>query len=59
MLVTVDFVEVEGGTQVRLVHAGIPDMEVGPDIHLRAIVQGGWTAAFGKLAGFLETSVGN
>ena len=58
MLVTVDFSEVDGGTLVRLVHEGIPDMQVGPDIELRQIVQGGWTAAFGKLGGFLSSAVG-
>ena len=53
MKVTVDFEEVDGGTRVQLVHAGIPDMRVPGDQELRAIVQAGWTAAFGKLDSFL------
>ncbi len=53
MLVTVEFTEVDGGTRVRLVHSGIPDMKVDGDIELREIVRGGWTAAFGKLGKFL------
>ncbi len=55
MLVTVDFLEVEGGTEVRLAHSGIPDMRVQGDVELRAVIQDGWTAAFGKLHTFLET----
>ncbi len=55
MLVTVDFTEVEGGTLVRLVHAGIPDMTVEGDVELRDIIRGGWTAALGKLDAFLAT----
>ena len=42
MTVTVDFTEVEGGTLVRLVHAGIP-------ADFRELVQAGWTAAMEKL----------
>ena len=57
MLVTVVFTEVEGGTQVQLTHAGIPDMRVEGDFELREIVKGGWTAAFGKLADFLGATV--
>ncbi len=53
MTVSVDFTEVDGGTLVRLVHAGIPDMRVEGDVELREIVRGGWTAAFGKLGSFL------
>ena len=53
MTVSVDFSEVEGGTLVRLVHAGIPDMRVEGDMELREIVRTGWTAAFGKLDAFL------
>lgn len=59
MLVAVDFTDVEGGTRVQLVHHGIPDMQVGPDIELRAVIRAGWTAAFGKLHDFLSTSVGS
>jgi len=57
MIVSVDFVEVDGGTEVRLSHAGIPDVSVEGDIELRAIIQSGWTAAFGKLAQLMETGV--
>ncbi len=53
MVVSVDFSEVDGGTLVRLVHAGIPDMRVEGDIELREIVRAGWTAAFGKLGKLL------
>ena len=57
MLVTVDFTEVDAGTLVRLVHSGIPDMKVEGDIELREIIRAGWTAAFGKLGGFLGSPV--
>ncbi len=56
MTVSVDFIEVEGGTLVRLVHAGIPDMKVPGDTPLYEIIQGGWSAAFRKLDGFLKTA---
>ncbi len=56
MVVTVTFTEVDGGTRVELVHEGIPDMEVPGGFPLRDIVRGGWTAAFGKLGGFLQTA---
>lgn len=46
MSVTVDFVEVDGGTEVRLVHRGIPTEF---QVHVRA----GWTAAMEKLDGLL------
>ncbi len=55
MLVSVDFSEVEGGTLVRLVHSGIPDMKVDGDVELRDIIRAGWTAATGKLASFLAS----
>ncbi len=57
MTVSVDFTEVEGGTLVRLVHAGIPDMRVDGDVELREIIRTGWTAAFGKLDGFLGAAL--
>ena len=57
MTVTVDFREVSGGTEVELVHAGIPDIEVDGGMRLREIVQGGWTAGFEKLGKFLEVGV--
>ena len=57
MSVSVDFTEVEGGTRVHLIHAGIPDMEVEGGFPLREIIQGGWSAAFGKLHGFLAAGV--
>lgn len=50
MLVTVDFAEVAGGTRVRLVHEGIPDVRVHGDVELRSIIRDGWTAGLGKLA---------
>ena len=53
MSVSVDFTEVDGGTQVRLVHAGIPDMQVEGGMDMCDIIQGGWTAAFEKLGNFL------
>jgi len=56
MTISVDFTEVDGGTLVHLVHSGIPDMQVDGDIEMHDIIRGGWTAAFGKLAGFLETT---
>lgn len=46
MTVTVDFKEEDGKTRVTLVHTGIPE-------GLGEIITGGWTAAFGKLEGFL------
>jgi len=51
MTVTVDFIEEDGGTRVRLTHNNIPT-EVGPP-HLPTIIQAGWTAALGKLDSFL------
>ncbi len=54
MTVSVDFLEVDGGTRVRLVHAGIPDLRVDGDVELREIVRAGWTAALGKLGKLLE-----
>lgn len=56
MVVSVDFSEVDGGTLVRLVHAGIPDIRVDGDVELREIIRGGWTAAFGKLGTFLAAA---
>ena len=54
MQVTVEFKDVDGGTLVRLIHEGIPDIRVEGDVELRAIVREGWTAAFGKLSTLLE-----
>ena len=54
MVVTVDFVEVQGGTQVRLVHSNIPDMTVDGDVELKQIIQDGWSAATEKLDRFLN-----
>ena len=53
MRVSVDFEEVEEGTRVQLIHAGIPDMQIPGDIELRDIIRTGWTAAFRKLGEFL------
>ena len=50
MHVSVEFIEVEEGTKVVLVHSGIPDVRVQGDFELRQIVREGWTAAFEKLA---------
>ena len=58
MNVTVDFSETTDGTQVQLIHSGIPDMKVDGDIELRTIVREGWTAAFGKLDTLMQTEVG-
>ena len=49
MNVTVEFLEVAGGTKVVLVHSGIPDVRVEGDVELREIIKGGWTAALEKL----------
>ncbi len=57
MLVTVEFTETEGGTMVRLMHTGIPDMRVDGDVELREIIRAGWAAAFGKLGQFLGAKV--
>jgi uncharacterized protein YndB with AHSA1/START domain len=51
MSVTVDFVEVAGGTEVRLVHSGIPT-EFG------GFVRAGWTAAMEKLGRLLSALPG-
>ena len=56
MTVTVTFREVEGGTEVRLVHAAIPDITVEGDVPMREIIRSGWTAAFGKLHGLFDES---
>ena len=54
MIVSVDFTEFNGGTQIRLVHANIPDMQVGEGVKLNEIIREGWTAALGKLDIFLS-----
>ena len=54
MTVDVRFTEVDGGTQIVLTHAGIPDMEVDGGHKMCDIVSGGWTAAFRKLDAFLS-----
>ncbi len=56
MTVSVDFTEADGGTLVKLVHAGIPNMQVGPGVELSEIIKAGWTAALGKLDGFLAAA---
>jgi uncharacterized protein YndB with AHSA1/START domain len=48
MTVSVDFSEVEGGTRVRLVHAGIP-------AEFRDMIRAGWTAGLEKLERFLAS----
>ena len=57
MTVTVDFSDVPEGTEVQLVHSGIPDIKVEGDVELRSIVREGWTAAFGKLDSFLKSEI--
>ena len=54
MIVSVDFTVVNGGTQIRLVQANIPDMQVGEGVKLNEIIREGWTAALGKLDIFLS-----
>ena len=54
VIVSVDFTPVDGGTQVRLVHANIPDMQVDEGVKLNDVIQDGWTAAFEKLGLFLS-----
>ena len=49
MVVTVEFTSIDGGTQVRMQHSGIPDVRVDGGIEMREIIQGGWTAALEKL----------
>ncbi len=49
MVVSVHFTEVDEGTRVELWHSNIPDMVVDGGIKLAVIIQGGWSAAFGKL----------
>lgn len=56
MVIRVEFTQLETGTKVRLTHSNIPDMKVEGDVELRVIIQGGWTAAFGKLADVVEKS---
>ena len=46
--ITVTFTDVGGKTEVTMLHTGLPD-----DPFIREMVSGGWTAAFGKLAGVL------
>ncbi|MEZ5339735.1 MAG: SRPBCC domain-containing protein [bacterium] len=50
MEVRVTFEEVAGGTLVQLVHSGLRD-------EIAVFVRPGWTAALGKLAGFLSSSL--
>ncbi len=54
MAIVVEFTEVESGTLVQLVLTGIPDMNVDGGIALSEIIRSGWSAAFGKLAVFLD-----
>jgi len=57
MIISVDFSEVDGGTQVRLIHSNIPDMKVDGGIELREIIRGGWSAAMDKLDVFLNSEI--
>ncbi len=45
--VMVDFTEVDGGTEVRVVMKGLPEI---PDMDIGEIVSGGYRASFDKLA---------
>ncbi len=49
MVITVTFKAVEGGTEVYLVHANIPDIKVEGGEDLCDIIRAGWTAATDKL----------
>ncbi len=49
MKVTVEFLEHPDGTEVRLVHEGLPEDFI-------QYVRPGWTAAFDKLEKFLQTA---
>jgi uncharacterized protein YndB with AHSA1/START domain len=52
--VTVDFEEVPGGTRVRLVHTGIPEMPVDDrGTMLPDVIRNGWTAGLTKLGDLL------
>ena len=55
MIISVDFTQLDGVTQVRLVHANIPDMRVDGDVKLDEVIRNGWTAAFGKLDNFFQS----
>lgn len=50
MTVSVDFVECDEGTEVRLVHEGLPEQFL-------PYVKDGWGAALGKLDAFLAAGV--
>lgn len=52
MRVKVDFIAHGDQTEVRLVHSNLPD-------ELSDIVNGGWSAALGKLHGFLAKELAN
>ncbi len=54
MTVTVDFLEEDGATRVRLTHDNIPEDR--EPHYLPDIIQAGWTAALGKLGDFLMAS---
>ena len=54
MTVTVEFIEEDGGTRVRLTHENIPEGPAGPDMpDMSEIIQAGWTAGLTKLGEFL------
>ena len=56
MTVTVEFIEEDGGTRVRLTHENIPEGPAGPDMpDMPEIIQAGWTAGLNKLGEFLIT----
>lgn len=51
MTVTVEFLEEDDGTRVRLTHANIPEQR--EPHYLPDIITAGWTASLGKLGDFL------
>ena len=55
MVISVDFSQLESGTQVQLVHSNIPDMLVEGGMQLHDVVRAGWSAALSKLEVCLQS----